>query len=211
MFRWIVAVLFILLTSPVMAEEAGENTAVNADNMAAVEKNSDAAKSVDNGLDINTDIQPLKAEMSENEKSQTSDIFAADDNEMTELKCDDARLKKQIVDFVFHTISKNPTNSVLENRSRVLLVRNMHDFQEIDPDKISSRDSYITATSLAYLKIKKQRKVLRVCVSRGNKTKGFNNVYAIIYPFSGYYRVAVTNLAPTSQDIDEAATFVFNW
>ena len=133
MFRWIVAVLFILLTSPVMAEEAGENTAVNADNMAAVEKNSDAAKSVDNGLDINTDIQPLKAEMSENEKSQTSDIFAADDNEMTELKCDDARLKKQIVDFVFHTISKNPTTSVLENRSRVLLVRNMHDFQEIDP------------------------------------------------------------------------------
>ena len=156
------------------------------------------------------DIQPLQAEMSEEERSQNKDIFAADD-EMPELKCEDLRLKKQVSSYIYKAISQQATSSVLENRSRVLLVRNMQDFQEIDADAISSLESFITATSLAFLKIKKQRRISRVCVSRGNKAKGFQNVYAIIYPFSGYYRVAIPNLAPNSQALEEKAMFIFNW
>ena len=43
-----------------------------------------------------------------------------------------------------------------------------------------------------------------------NDDKSFKNVDIIIYPFMNYYKVVVTNLLTSPENMEEA-TFIYNW
>ena len=160
-----------------------------------------------------TDVIPLAKELSTNESSQenSSDVAVIDDSDMPEeLDCNDERLKQQMAHFIYKNISKEQTNSIPEKRRRLLLARNMSDFVEVSEDDADLRKNINTASALAYLKINQRRKVYKVCKSEHNKAADLEDIYAIIYPFAGYYKVVAGNLVSVPEKMDEA-TFIFSW
>lgn len=160
-----------------------------------------------------TDVIPLAKELSTNESSQenSSDVAVIDDSDMPEqLDCNDERLKQQMAHFIYKNISKEQTNSIPEKRRRLLLARNMSDFVEVSEDDADLRKNINTASALAYLKINQRRKVYKVCKSEHNKNVDLEDIYAIIYPFAGYYKIVAGNLVSVPEKMDEA-TFIFSW
>ncbi len=160
-----------------------------------------------------TDIRPIEKEMSEEEQSQpnSTDVnFIEEDDKLPELKCSDTKLKKQVESFIYNYINKINTNSVIEKRDRLLLVRNLHDFSQVSEDDISGKENYTTMSLLAHLKINEHRTIYRICKSVDNKSKNFKNLYVIIYQYLNYYKVVVPNLISTPQQIEDA-TFTYSW
>lgn len=161
-----------------------------------------------------SDIIPLTKELSVTESAQenSSDLDVIEDNDVPEeLACADERLKKQVERFIYKNISKKETNSVIEKRKRLLLVRNMADFAEVDEDDENLKKNFNIAATVAYLKINQHRKIYKICRSAHNQaTRELENIYVAIYPFAGYYKIVVANLVPTPEQVDEA-TFIFNW
>lgn len=160
-----------------------------------------------------TDVIPLAKELSTNESSQenSSDVAVIDNSDMPEeLDCNDERLKQQMAHFIYKNISKEQTNSIPEKRRRLLLARNMSDFIEVSEDDAGLRKNINTASALAYLKINQRRKIYKVCKSEHNKNVDLEDIYAIIYPFAGYYKIVAGNLVSVPEKMDEA-TFIFSW
>ena len=160
-----------------------------------------------------TDIVPLKKELSRDEsmREDSSDMSLIDENDaFTELKCDNPKLKAQVEDFIYNNINKEQTNSVIEMRKRLLLVRNIKDFQQVSEDDIDSKTDFETLATLAYMKINKNIDIDKICRSTQNQATDFKDIYVILYVYAGYYKVVVTNLSPVTDKIDEA-TFIYNW
>lgn len=160
------------------------------------------------------DVVPLTKELSVTESAQenSSDLDVIDDSDTPEeLACDDKRLKKQVERFIYKNINKKETNSAVEKRKRLLLVRNMADFTEVDEDDKNLQKNFNIAATVAYLKINQHRKIHKICRSANNETaESLEDIYIAVYPFAGYYKVVVANLVPTPEQADEA-TFIFNW
>ena len=90
------------------------------------------------------------------------------------------------------------------------MARNMSDFIEVSEDDEDLRKNINTASALAYLKINQRRKIYKVCKSPHNESNDFEDIYAIIYPFAGYYKIVAGNLVAVPEKMDEA-TFIFSW
>ena len=160
-----------------------------------------------------SEVLPLQKELSTAESAQenSSDVEVIDDNIMQELECGDERLKKQVERFIYKNINKEETNSAIEKRKRLLLVRNMADFTQIDDEDDKLKQNFSAAATIAYLKINQHRRIYKICQSRHNDgEKSFEDIYVVIYPFAGYYKIVVTNLLSIPEKADDA-TFIFNW
>ena len=163
-----------------------------------------------------TDIVPLQKTLSTDEsmREDSSDLSVTTKQAFAELKCDNPRLKEQIEHFIYKNINKNETNSVIEKRRRLLLVRNLQNFEEVKVEQIDDKQDFETMAALAYMKINKHIEINKICRSvqneNDNQDSKFKNIYAILYVVAGYYKVVVTNLMPVTEKMDEA-TFIFNW
>lgn len=160
-----------------------------------------------------SEVRPLEAEMSYEEKQQENNSDLEDIEEIrepVEIECNSPQLKKQVEDFIYENISQLSTNSTVEKRSRVLLVRNLQDFEEITEDEVDSKDSFTAASALAYLKINRRSSIDKICRSTGNRWNQFKNLYVIIYPYINYYKVVVANVMKSTESLDEA-TFIYEW
>lgn len=160
-----------------------------------------------------TEIVPLIKEMSVTESAQenSSDVAVIDDKDMPQqLDCADSRLKAQVERFIYKNINKEETNSVPEKRRRLLLVRNMTDLKPINEDEAFADKNFGLSATLAYLKIGQHRQIKQICKSSLNGSKELDDIYVVIYPFAGYYKVVVTNFVASSEQVDNA-TFIFNW
>lgn len=155
------------------------------------------------------EIVPLQKELSAEEKQQenSSDLmYVEKETVLPDLQCNDAALLTQVKDFIYDNIRSDGDNSVKDKRSRILLVRNMHEFTDIAESEI--KDNFAIQTALMHLKINEQRTIHRLCVSKDNNFSRFNEVYLIIYPYAGNYKVVVANLLKTQSGIAKA-TFTF--
>lgn len=164
-------------------------------------------------FDDGTEIKPLTKELSATELQQenSTDLNNVDDNQpLPELLCSDERLKKQIENFVYTYINKEGTGSIIEQRNRYLLARNLHDFSEIEEKDFSSKDLYSAASAVAYLKINEGRKIYKICRSSENSDKKFADLFAVLYQSGGYYKIVIPNVMTSTENI-EKATFVYNW
>ena len=163
-----------------------------------------------------TEIVPLQKTLSTDEsmREDSSDLSVTTKQAFAELKCDNPRLKEQIEHFIYKNINKNETNSVIEKRRRLLLVRNLQNFEEVKVEQIDDKQDFETMAALAYMKINKHIEINKICRSvqneNDNQDSKFKNIYAILYVVAGYYKVVVTNLMPVTEKMDEA-TFIFNW
>lgn len=177
---------FCLLSFTALAQEANENV-----------------------LPDSAEIKPLTQYMSEAERQQedSSDLdYIAGETPLPELLCDDENLLQQVKDFIFTSEQKKPTSSVQEKRSRILLINNLHPFQEAAKEDI--RGNFEASATVANLRINDKREIHRICVSRNNKSKKFRNTYLIIYPYANHYKVVVTNMILVPEKMDDA-TFIF--
>lgn len=157
------------------------------------------------------DIKPLSGQLSQSEKLQenSSDLDYIDNSvEMPELPCSDARLLQEVRDFVFKNVHHHSATSVLEKRSRTLLIKNMHEFEEITEKELEK--NFEANAALMYLKINENREIYKICASRNNRHGDLQNIYLIIYPYINYYKVVVTNLIVVPEKM-ENATFLHNW
>ena len=162
---------------------------------------------------VGEEIKPLTKEMSPKEQIEVNaynyDIVSGK-QPLPELDCSSPNLKQQVENFIFSDLNKENTNSVIEKRNRILSVRNLSHFIDASDEKIDADKDFLAAASLAYLKINRQREIYKVCKSLNNKYNKLKNLYIIIYPYLQYYKVVVTNLVVTTDDIDKA-TFIYNW
>jgi len=159
------------------------------------------------------EIKPLEKELSATEKQQrtSTDVeFIEKEDELPDLPCTNPGLKKQVEAFIFNNIKEESSNSVLEKRSRVLLVKNMHDFSEISEAELQKEKNFKASAAAAYLKINKKSSITHICSSQNNDFDEFKDIFVIVYPYANYYKVIVTNLIPTPETMDEA-TFIYNW
>lgn len=164
-------------------------------------------------FDDGTEIKPLTKELSATELQQenSTDLNNVDDNQpLPELLCSDERLKKQIENFVYTYINKESTGSIIEQRRRYLLARNLHDFAEVSDKDLSAKNNYSAASVVAYLKINENKKIYRICRSSDNNSEKFADLFAVIYRDGSYYKVVVPNVMLSTKNIDKA-TFVYNW
>jgi hypothetical protein len=161
-----------------------------------------------------SDVIPLTKELSVEESAQenSSDIDVIDDGDTPQdLACDDERLKKQVERFIYKHINKKTTNSVIEKRKRLLLVRNMADFTEINEDDERYKKNFNIAATVAYLKINQHRQIHKICRSEhNNATESLDDIYVAVYPFAGYYKITVANLVTVPEKYEDA-TFIFSW
>ena len=165
------------------------------------------------GFDDSTEIKPMTKELSSVEaaKGNSSDL---DDFEgaqvLPDVLCSDAKLKKQLENFVYAYINIESTGSIIEQRRRYLLARNLHDFAEVSDKDLSAKNNYSAASVVAYLKINENKKIYRICRSSDNNSEKFADLFAVIYRDGSYYKVVVPNVMLSTKNIDKA-TFVYNW
>ncbi len=170
------------------------------------------SEETDNAFNADVEIVPLKKSLSAEESmlEDSSDLSVIDSQPLTALNCNNPKLKEQVEHFIYKNINQKDTNSVLEKRRRLLMVRNMADFEEIDIEQIDSKADFETLAALAYMKINKHIEINKICRSQQNRNDKFKNIYAVLYTVAGYYKVVVTNLMPVADKMDEA-TFIFTW
>lgn len=192
------------------AQETAENieTAIQSD--AAENVPAENIEPQADELTDDTSVKPLETHLSESEKMQEeiSDLnYIADETPRPDLLCDDENLFKQIKNFIFASEQVKPTNSVYEKRSRILLVNNLHPFEEVTKDAL--RGNFEASAALANLRINENREIHRICASYDNQSKKFKDIYVIIYPYLDRYKVVVTNIMLLPEKMDDA-TFIFN-
>jgi hypothetical protein len=170
------------------------------------------SEETDNAFNADVEIVPLKKSLSAEESmlEDSSDLSVIDSQPLTALNCNNPKLKEQVEHFIYKNINQKDTNSVLEKRRRLLMVRNMADFEEIDIEQIDSKADFETLAALAYMKINKHIEINKICRSQQNRNDKFKNIYAVLSTVAGYYKVVVTNLMPVADKMDEA-TFIFTW
>lgn len=155
------------------------------------------------------EIKPLRATLSETEKMQKGGGFEDEDkSRLPELLCSDEKLRTQVGKFIFDYMNKQPKNTVPGRRSQVLLIRNMKVFQEVQDTDL--KKNFEASSALMHLRMNENREIYKICASRDNDNKNFRDLNIIIYPFMDYYKVVVTNLISTPENMEEA-TFIYSW
>lgn len=168
----------------------------------------------DDVFDASAEVKPLTSELSQKEQQQedSSDLNYIDEqSELPDLPCNSPNLKKQIAAFIYNNLKQQTTFSVVELRKRNLMVKNLSEFQDVTDDKIDSSKYFVAAATDAYLRINQHREIKHICKSfNQDASKQFNDLYVIIYPFLNFYKIVVTNLMNSTEDL-EKATFIYNW
>ena len=171
-------------------------------------------KAEDDVFDASTEVKPLATRMSESEQMQESNSdldYIEEDIPLPDLPCDSPNLKKQVEAFMLNNLNMYATNSVIEKRNRILMLKNLPDFVDVTGEKIDSKANFQAASADAYLRINKKRKILHVCKSSNmNKAYNLKDVYVIIYPYLEYYKVVVPNVMNSIEELDKS-TFIYNW
>ena len=166
----------------------------------------------DDDLYSGAEVLPLNAQLSEEEKQQDlgADLDYIDSEyELPDLSCNNEKLTKNVARFIRDNTDVEE-NSVKSRRSRLLLVKNLHNFEEISENDLSNKDNFKTKAALMYLRINRSQVIHKVCASKNNSFGKYSNVYLILYPYGKYYKVVVTNLITIPENLDEA-TFIHNW
>lgn len=166
----------------------------------------------DDDLYSGADVVPMNIQLSEEEKQQdpSADFDYIDSEyEMPELLCSNEKLTKEVARFIRDN-SEVEENSVKSRRSRILMVKNLHSFSEVNESDLSGKNNFKTKAALMYLRINRSQEIYKVCESKNNTFGKYSNIYLIIYPYMKYYKVVVTNLISIPEKLDEA-TFVYNW
>lgn len=168
----------------------------------------------DDVFDASAEVKPLATELSQKEQLQenSSDLdYIEEQTELPDLPCNSPNLKKQIAAFIYNNLKQQTTFSVIELRKRNLMVKNLSEFQDVSADKIDSSKYFVAAATDAYLRINQHREIKHICKSfNKDASKRFNDIYVIVYPFLNFYKVVVTNLMNSTDDL-EKATFIYNW
>ena len=155
------------------------------------------------------EIKPLRGTLSETEKMQKGGGFEDEDEaRLPELLCADEKLRTQVGKFIYDFMNKQQKTTVPGRRSQVLLTRNMKAFQEIQDTDL--KKNFEASAALMHLRMNENREIYKICASRDNDNKNFRDLYVIIYPFMNYYKVVVTNLLTSPENMEEA-TFIYNW
>lgn len=214
---WQFATLFVLgaaLLWGANAKAEAEHEMMNSyfDDVLQTVEIKEMSEETDNAFNADVEIVPLKKSLSAEESmlEDSSDLSVIDSQPLTALNCNNPKLKEQVEHFIYKNINQKDTNSVLEKRRRLLMVRNMADFEEIDIEQIDSKADFETLAALAYMKINKHIEINKICRSQQNRNDKFKNIYAVLYTVAGYYKVVVTNLMPVTDKMDEA-TFIYTW
>lgn len=156
-----------------------------------------------------SEIKPLRGTLSETEKMQEGGDFEAEDEpRLPELLCSDERLRTQAGRFIYDFVNKQPKNTVPGRRAQVLLTKNMNAFQEIKDTDL--KKNFEASAALMHLRMNENREIYKICASQNNDNKNFRDLNIIIYPFMNFYKVVVTNLIQSPENMDEA-TFIYNW
>lgn len=158
------------------------------------------------------EVKPMVAKISEAEKQQdlSTDMDYVDKEfVLPELSCDNDNLRRQVALFIQNN-TKSEENSVKSRRSRLLMIKNMHSFEEISEEELENNKNFKLRAVVAHLRINENREIYKVCESKNNNIGQHDNIYIVIYPYLKYYKVVVTNLMNTAEKIDEV-TFMYNW
>ena len=158
------------------------------------------------------EVKPMVAKISEAEKQQdlSTDMDYVDKEfVLPELSCDNDNLRRQVALFIQNN-TKAEENSVKSRRSRLLMIKNMHSFEEISEEELENNKNFKLRAVVAHLRINENREIYKVCESKNNNIGQHDNIYIVIYPYLKYYKVVVTNLMNTAEKIDEV-TFMYNW
>jgi len=159
-----------------------------------------------------SEVKPLNIKISEEEKLQNASAdfdYIDKEYELPELLCNNTNLTKQVAKFIQNN-TEDKDSSVKSRRSRLLMIKNLHDFSEISENDLNKQDNFKTRAALVYLRINENREITRICESKDNTFGKFHNVYLVLYPYMKYYKVVVTNLISVPEKIDDA-TFVYSW
>lgn len=210
--------LFVLTTLSVLGFilncQAEDNMEIIRDGYVTKEIPKVVLKAEYDALDTSTEVKPLTTRMSKSEQMQenNSDLdYIEEDVSLPDLPCDSPNLKKQVEAFMLNNLNLYVTNSVVEKRNRILMLKNLPDFVDVTGEKIDSKANFQAASADAHLRINERRKILHVCKSsnRNNMYK-LKDVYVIIYPYVEYYKVVVPNVMNSIEDLDKS-TFIYNW
>ena len=110
--------------------------------------------------------------------------------------CNDKKLISEVKAAIEEYLSNAPQVSIIENRKRNLVLKNVDEYKEIPVSEFNNADNYLVANELIMTKINRNMTDddLRLCVGTGKKP-----VYLLIYPEDFRYRVQIINfISPTA-------------
>lgn len=158
-----------------------------------------------------SDVKPMEIRISEDEKQQNLDTdldYVSKEYTLPELSCNNEGLTNQVALFIQGHVN-DEESSVKGRRNRILMVKNMHNFEEINENDVG-KNNFNTRAALMHLRINENREIYKICESRDNQFGKFHSVYLILYPYFKYYKVVVTNLISVPEKLDDA-TFIYSW
>lgn len=107
--------------------------------------------------------------------------------------CNDPKLISEVKSAIENHVLNAPETSIVENRKRKLVLKNIDAYKEIPLSEFKSSDNYLVANELIMTKINKNMTDhdLRLCAGNGSKP-----IYLLIYPEDFRYRVQIINFIP---------------
>ena len=128
------------------------------------------------------EVKPMVAKISEAEKQQdlSTDMDYVDKEfVLPELSCDNDNLRRQVALFIQNN-TKSEENSVKSRRSRLLMIKNMHSFEEISEEELENNKNFKLRAVVAHLRINENREIYKVCESKNNNIGQHDNIYIVI-------------------------------
>lgn len=111
--------------------------------------------------------------------------------------CDDEEMIAAVVAKIKAHQELQPAKSIIENRSRALIIKNLQEFNELSVENFNNASNYNVADAIIMTKINFgiKENQMRLCQSNAK-----SNIYLLIYPENNVYHVNIINFVAASRN-----------
>jgi len=122
-------------------------------------------------------------------------------------KCSNKELQKKIMQTVQIYMEQTPSDSTMDRRKKVLMLRSLDKFVSVPVSGFSPSTDYNTANALITIKINEHLKDEDIVLCQQEKKKG-KSIYVLMYPYLDNYKGYIINLDENNSQYD-AVSFIY--
>lgn len=119
-----------------------------------------------------------------------SNSFISSNSDLNIPECDNARLHDLVSSKISAYFAEEHSSSIIERRNQVFLLRNLKNFETLEPEAFPQKENTKVADKLIAYKINKGLTAEKIRLCRSGVS---HPIYLLIYPENSFYRVEIIN------------------
>lgn len=124
------------------------------------------------------------------EVSQTRGLIEEKTTAVAKPECQNPRLLQKVLEKIASFYRQNPSNSIIDKRRQTLMLKNLHNFQEVDIASFDPKENFAVSDQIISYKINKGLKEEQMRLCRSSYPRP---IYLLIYPHNNFYTVEIIN------------------